>query len=108
MLLPVDRRLRAAVDHANHVPFFFFFFWHFRRRAFVHILRDLCLLKSTCSESRLRAFQADAHVLGVFFAFVEAVIFQCLLIRAECFLVELKRVCGLSTAEVVSVPGHPV
>lgn len=25
MLLPVDRRLRAAVAHANRVPFFFFF-----------------------------------------------------------------------------------
>lgn len=73
MLLPVYQRLRTAVDHANHA------YMHFSRQALVRIPCDLHLLKSTRSESRPRAFQADTRRL---FAAIEAVIFQFLLMRA--------------------------
>lgn len=66
---------------------------------------DLHLLKSTRSESRPRAFQADTRRL---FAAIEAVIFQFLLMRAGRFLTDLKENKVLSIVEVISVLVRPV
>lgn len=66
---------------------------------------DLHLLKSTRSESRPRAFQADTRRL---FAAIEAVIFQFLLMRAGRFLTDLKENKVLSMVEVISVLVRPV